>query len=230
MISVDFATQAAINPCESLMADILHVTTNVHEGCEEYNDLSSSVLGFKVYSYMTTLGSCIGYLIATIDWTNMTSVIIHEDNVKTKINPFFTLEQSTFIVVTVLFVFTAMITLSCARETPSRHLANKHGGSRDSLCNLEEQREHSSETCTAINLINPKSVFQNNHQTQPSKINFHSISFKFFCQPLLCIKYFSKLFFIGINLIAHIAVMALVYLYNIAMTLMNKVRNNYILE
>ena len=108
MISVDFATQAAINPCESLMADILHVTANANDGCDEYNNVSSSVLGFKVYSYMTTLGSCIGYLIATIDWTNMTSAIIHEDNIKL-VNPFPTPEQSTFIVVTVLFVFTAIV-------------------------------------------------------------------------------------------------------------------------
>jgi hypothetical protein len=233
VISVDFATQAAINPCESLMADILHVTANAREGCEEYHDLSSSVLGFKVYSYMTTLGSCIGYLIATIDWTNITSVFIHEDNVKMKINPFFTPEQSTFIVVTVLFVFTAVITLSCASETSSRNhslLENKHGGSKDSLCNIEEQREHSSETTIPLhsssNMINTKSVFQNQHQTNLSKLKLrlHSFSFKFFCQPLLCIKYFAKLFIFGINLILHIAMMALVYLYNIAMTLINKVR------
>ena len=47
VILLDYASQAAINPCESLMADMLQ-------------SMPQSETGFMIYSAMLSMGSCIG--------------------------------------------------------------------------------------------------------------------------------------------------------------------------
>jgi lipid-binding SYLF domain-containing protein len=51
VILLDYASQAAINPCESLVADILKSASNANTG-------------FMIYSAMLSLGSCVGYLLS----------------------------------------------------------------------------------------------------------------------------------------------------------------------
>ena len=59
VILLDYASQAAINPCESLMADMLQ---SMH---------SQSETGFMIYSAMLSMGSCIGYLLSAVDWQTL---------------------------------------------------------------------------------------------------------------------------------------------------------------
>jgi solute carrier family 45 protein 3 len=50
--------EAAINPCESLVADILKSASNASTG-------------FMIYSAMLSLGSCVGYLLSALDWNKI---------------------------------------------------------------------------------------------------------------------------------------------------------------
>ena len=111
---MDFATQAAINPCESLMAETLHNATINDDPTSNEDSLGS---GFKVYSYMTSLGCCIGYVLASVDWTRITSRFTPK-NSNVVDRSLFTSEQSAFILVSVLFSATSVITILSARERP----------------------------------------------------------------------------------------------------------------
>lgn len=59
-ILLDFATQAAYNPCEALVSDFSedrHIQRN-----------------YSIYSFMLCLGGCIGYLVSAIDWTTVVNL------------------------------------------------------------------------------------------------------------------------------------------------------------
>ena len=117
VISVDFATQAAINPCESLMADTLQQqASTADDSLSGYSE--DSGLGFKVYSYMTTLGSCIGYLLSTVDWKTVGSSLI---TTSVQIQYSLTPEQSLFLLITAMFTVSAVITMASAKEKPIKH-------------------------------------------------------------------------------------------------------------
>ncbi|CAF1226560.1 unnamed protein product [Rotaria magnacalcarata] len=53
----DFSAQACFNPCESLIYDVC-------KGTPQENSC------FFVYSFMTSFGGCLGYLITATDWTD----------------------------------------------------------------------------------------------------------------------------------------------------------------
>jgi len=90
VIFLDYASQAAINPCEALVSDIM-----VGQVGEE--------VGFTVYSAMLSVGACIGYLVAALDW----------DTIGVKVG---TKEQTAFLLVLFTFLFCLITTLFTAQE------------------------------------------------------------------------------------------------------------------
>ncbi|XP_059082872.1 solute carrier family 45 member 3-like isoform X2 [Tigriopus californicus] len=92
VVVVDYASQAAINPCESLMADYLHSSNDPDKG-------------YLVYSSMLSLGSCIGYLLSALNWEEIGHFVG-------------TVEQTAIVVVLVLFLICFGVTMVVAREQP----------------------------------------------------------------------------------------------------------------
>ena len=97
VILLDYASQAAINPCESLMADMLQ---SMH---------SQSETGFMIYSAMLSMGSCIGYLLSAVDWQTLS---------QNQRNTFCSSEQTAILIVLVLFTITLLVTMIAAKERP----------------------------------------------------------------------------------------------------------------
>ena len=95
IIGLDFATQAVLNPFESLMADICQISK------------FSDNMGFLVYSSMSSLGLCIGYLMAAVDWKTLGRLYLG-DNV--------TAEQTAFFLVSIFVIITLIITMVNANE------------------------------------------------------------------------------------------------------------------
>ena len=94
VILLDFTSQACLTPCEALLSDTSRGT-----------DVSDRA--FMVYSFMVSIGGCIGYLITALDWTN------------SPLGPYFGgQEQSAFSVLMVLFVVMMCATLFVADEQP----------------------------------------------------------------------------------------------------------------
>ena len=223
VIFVDFATQAAINPCESLMADTIH---NVVISENHTSHGVSVTSGFKVYSYMTTLGSCVGYLLATIDWTKTISRFTSEvsDVMSWSL---FTPEQAAFILVTILFSTTALITMISTRERTTKH--------NTWLSNDGENPKHNALEKTSDKYNKVKFNY----------VPFHSIKTKLLseykCRKQIQMNashklpnYFIHLICMGINLIANyciyasqyilcIVIMVLVYIMNVFVMLVTKV-------
>lgn len=54
-VVLDYASQVALNPCESLLCDLLQGSD-----CSER--------GFSIYSGVLSLGACIGYLLTAVHW------------------------------------------------------------------------------------------------------------------------------------------------------------------
>ena len=92
VVLLDYASQAAINPCESLMADMLHESRDPEAG-------------YLVYSGMLSLGSCVGFFLSTVNWGRVGVLIGSE-------------EQTAFILVLILFVLTLAVTMVVAKEVP----------------------------------------------------------------------------------------------------------------
>lgn len=182
---MDFATQAAINPCESLLADTLH-SSSTSEGHSD----SSFTLGFKVYSFMTTLGSCIGYSIACIDWTNVASMFIY-DRGSIGTHTLLKHEQATFILVTILFALTAVITMVSARETVPNQF-NSFEKKIEVAINATDDRENKALLCQdnstktfdfKLNVIKTKfSSEQKDPNETLMKSSFPSLFYKFLHQ------------------------------------------------
>ena len=99
VILLDYASQAAINPCESLMADMLQ---SMH---------SQSETGFMIYSAMLSMGSCIGYLLSAVDWQTLSQNQSHGQH-------FCSSEQTAILIVLVLFSITLLVTMIAAKERP----------------------------------------------------------------------------------------------------------------
>ena len=68
VIILDYTSQAAINPCESLVADILKSASNANTG-------------FMIYSAMLSLGSCVGYLLSALDWNKIGQITGNSEQV-----------------------------------------------------------------------------------------------------------------------------------------------------
>jgi hypothetical protein len=71
VILLDYASQAAINPCESLVADILKSASNANTG-------------FMIYSAMLSLGSCVGYLLSALDWSTLGQITGNSEQVSSQ--------------------------------------------------------------------------------------------------------------------------------------------------
>ncbi|XP_065347487.1 solute carrier family 45 member 3-like [Cloeon dipterum] len=54
-VVLDYSSQVALNPCESLLCDLLQGS-------------ASSERGFSIYSGVLSLGACIGYLLTAVHW------------------------------------------------------------------------------------------------------------------------------------------------------------------
>ena len=93
-VLLDFTSQACLTPCEALLSD----------ACKNTNQQERA---FTIYSFMVSVGGCIGYLITALDWTS--SSVGHY---------FGGQEQSAFSVLIVLFAFTMFATLVVAQERP----------------------------------------------------------------------------------------------------------------
>ena len=100
VVLLDYASQAAINPCESLMADLLHSANG------NSNGHSAASSGYSVYSGMLSLGSCVGYFLSSLDWENMGGKLLS------------TQEQTALMIVLVLFVISLGVTMVVADEKP----------------------------------------------------------------------------------------------------------------
>ncbi|CAF0748228.1 unnamed protein product [Didymodactylos carnosus] len=88
----DFASQACFNPCESL----------IYDTCKSTPQEASC---FFVYSFMTSFGGCLGYLITAYDWSqSWLAYYIHGQ------------EKITFIVILTFFTLTLCCTLMTANE------------------------------------------------------------------------------------------------------------------
>ena len=103
VILLDYTSQAAINPCESLMADVLR-------------SASQSDTGFMIYSAMLSMGSCIGYLLSAVDWQAVSQTTLWSS------------EQTAIIIVLILFNITLFVTLCSANERPLRSTTLLHNG------------------------------------------------------------------------------------------------------
>jgi len=97
VILLDYASQAAINPCEALMSDLL-----VGQQGEE--------AGFTVYSGMLSVGACIGYLLTALDWSSYGISLGNR-------------EQTALVIVLILYLACFLVTLVSAREKPFRVLS-----------------------------------------------------------------------------------------------------------
>ncbi|CAF1031599.1 unnamed protein product [Rotaria sordida] len=91
----DFAAQACLNPCESL----------IYDTCKGTSQESSC---FFVYSFMTSFGGCLGYLITATDWTETFLGNYMQGQ-----------EKLTFIIILLLFSITLCCTLISANEKNS---------------------------------------------------------------------------------------------------------------
>ena len=167
VISVDFATQAAINPCESLVADTIQqqalVTDDSLAGYDE-----GSGLGFKVYSYMTNLGCCVGYLLSTVDWKTAGSSIITS---RVQAHYLLSTEQSLFLLITILFSISSVITLISAKEKKMKQYISLRSVEEnlDALngkteVNVEYRAEKPVLHDDSINVINNKLIFQEKYR------------------------------------------------------------------
>ena len=93
-VLLDFTSQACLTPCEALLSDACRNTTQ-QDRC------------FTVYSFMVSIGGCIGYLITALDWsTNAVGMYFGGQ------------EQSAFSVLIILFSLTLCATLLVADENP----------------------------------------------------------------------------------------------------------------
>ncbi|KAF4523607.1 hypothetical protein B566_EDAN014581 [Ephemera danica] len=54
-IALDYSSQVALNPCESLLSDLLQGSDSLEKG-------------FSIYSGLMSLGGCIGYLVTAVHW------------------------------------------------------------------------------------------------------------------------------------------------------------------
>lgn len=97
VILLDYASQAAINPCEALMSDLM-----AGQQGEE--------AGFTVYSGMLSVGACIGYLLTALDWNSLGFSAGNR-------------EQTALVIVLVLYVGCFLITMLSAHERPFRALS-----------------------------------------------------------------------------------------------------------
>lgn len=92
VILLDYASQAAINPCEALVSDLMVGMGGVQDG-------------FTVYSGMLSVGACLGYLLTALDWKTMGI------SLGTK-------EQTALVIVLFLYLGCLAITLVAAKERP----------------------------------------------------------------------------------------------------------------
>lgn len=93
-VLLDFSSQACLTPCEALLSDACHNTTQ-QDRC------------FMVYSFMVSTGGCIGYLITALDW-NSSFIGFYLGGQ----------EQSAFTLLIILFTVTLFATLLVAQENP----------------------------------------------------------------------------------------------------------------
>ena len=99
VILLDYASQAAINPCEALMSDLMAGLAG------------PEATGFTVYSGMLSVGACIGYLLTALDWT---ALGLGSD--------FGTREQISIVMVLILYGACLLVTMLSARERRYRAL------------------------------------------------------------------------------------------------------------
>ena len=99
VILLDYASQAAINPCEALMSDLMAGLAG------------PEATGFTVYSGMLSVGACIGYLLTALDWTAL------------GLSDFGSREQISIVMVLVLYGVCLLVTMFSARERRYRALA-----------------------------------------------------------------------------------------------------------
>ena len=167
VISVDFATQAAINPCESLVADTIQQQALIADDSLTGYDEGSG-LGFKVYSYMTNFGCCVGYLLSTVDWKTAGSSILTS---RVQANYLLSTEQSLFLLITILFSISSVITLISAKEEQMKQYISLKSveenldalkGKTDVL--LEYRAEKPVLHDDSINVINNKLIFQEKYR------------------------------------------------------------------
>ena len=93
-VLLDFTSQAGLTPCEALLSDASR-NTNQQERA------------FTVYSFMVSLGGCIGYFLTALDWSSYTVGLYFGGQ-----------EQSAFSVLIVLFTLALFTTLIVAEEKP----------------------------------------------------------------------------------------------------------------
>ncbi|UJR30892.1 hypothetical protein I4U23_018402 [Adineta vaga] len=99
-ILFDFAAQACFNPCESL----------IYDTCKGTSQESSC---FFVYSFMTSFGGCLGYLITATDWSDSYLSYYMQGQ-----------EKLTFYVILFFFSITLCCTLISANEKISLYNDN----------------------------------------------------------------------------------------------------------
>ena len=105
-VMLDFSSQACLTPCEALLSD----------ACKGTGQLDTC---FTVYSFMVSLGGCIGYLITALDWSS-SSVGLY----------FGGQEQSAFSVLIVLFIMTTCASLGVVDE---HYLPNDEEDDNDAI-------------------------------------------------------------------------------------------------
>jgi Na+/melibiose symporter-like transporter len=108
-VLLDFSSQASFNPIESLLLDMCQGTDREHS-C------------FTVYSFMNSLGGCLGYLITGISWNNVIKMFIKQpteqlnetlEAAKRELDQ----ERSVFAILGVLYAVFALTTLFYAQDS-----------------------------------------------------------------------------------------------------------------
>jgi solute carrier family 45 protein 3 len=92
-VLLDFSAQACLTPCEALLSDV-------------GRDSGSSARAFIVYSFMASVGGCIGYLITALDWSSSPVAALFGGQ-----------EKTCFSVLFFLFILTLFASLVVAQES-----------------------------------------------------------------------------------------------------------------
>ena len=107
VVLLDFAGQTFSTPCEALLFDICHNTERQPRA-------------FAIYSFMLSLGGCLGYLIAAVDW-----------RLTVLWDTFHTQERCAFFILFIFFSAALTLSLTSAKEVcyqPSSVVESQQGG------------------------------------------------------------------------------------------------------
>ncbi|XP_077994287.1 solute carrier family 45 member 3-like [Glandiceps talaboti] len=144
VIILDFCTQACYTPFEALLSDSC---TNPHQHNRS----------FTVFSFMTSIGGCIGYWLTSIDWK------------QTRWGTFFDKdEKAVFAILLIIFGTAAVVSLILANDTPAKRTnVIKNPITSDNVLRTKDMKE----LTERIDKYLQKSTIDNLNNTKTPSLN-----------------------------------------------------------